>query len=322
MPLKFNEARRHRIAKAVYRLENWADYDRGLVQRGDIRLSQDAIAGWRAACRTTPGGQRRFSNLAVEVTLRFVAPHRLPLRQTEGFIRSLIELMRLDLAVPDHTAPARRRRTVHVQQHRWPRKGPAGIVIDSTGLKFSGAGEWARAKHGATRRPRRKPPISANPQSNGIIAHELADGDTSEAAMIGGLAASSGGSIRSVTAEGACDGEPVYQAVRAARPARSLPKIIIPPGKSPIPGKGQPHGGSGRARHAAGIARHGRMAWRQRHGYGKRSLVENAISRVKRINDGRLTSRTFGSQQNEIAIHIKIANRNMLVARPVSERVR
>ena len=161
----------------------------------------------------------------------------------------------------------------------------------------------------------------ANPESNGIIAHELTDYDTSDAATICDLVARSGGNIRSVTDDGPYDGEPVYQAIRSARRARSPPKIVTPPGKSSIPEKGLPHGGSERARHAAEIARHGRMAWQQRHGYGKRSLVENAISRIKRINDGRLTSRTFGSQQNEIAIHIKIANRNLLVARLVSERV-
>jgi hypothetical protein len=324
MPFKFYEARRHRIPKAMYRLGNWADLDRGLVQRGDIGLwlSQDAIASWPAACRTTPGGQRRFSNLAVEVTLTLGALHRLPLRQTEGFICSPIELMRLDLIVPDHMTLARRRRTVHVQEHRWPREGPDDIVIDSTGLKFFGAGEWARAKHGETRCSWRKLHISANPESNEIIAYELTDDDTSDAAMIGDVVASSGGNIRSIIANGAYDGEPAYQAIRSARPARSPPKIVIPPGKSSIPDKGQSHGGSEQTCHAAEIARHGQMAWQQRHGYGKLSLVENAISRVKRINDGRLTSRTFGSQQNEIAIHIKIANRNMPVARPVSERVR
>ena len=109
---------------------------------------------------------------------------------------------------------------------------------------------------------------------------------------------------------------------RAARPPGSPPKIVIPPKAPSIPDKGDPHGGSERKRHAAEIARHGRMAWQRRHGYGKRSLVETAFSRIKTINDGRLTSRTFGSQQNEIAVHIKIANRNMLMARPVSERVR
>jgi hypothetical protein len=324
MPFKFNVARRHNIPKARYLLRNWSEYDRGLVRCGDIRvwLSQEAIAGWRAQGRTTPGGQRRFSNLAVETTLILGAVYRLPLRQSEGFVRSLIELMRLDLIVPDHTTLSRRRRTVQVDEYRWPRKGPVDIVIDSTGLKFFGAGEWARAKHGETRRSWRKLHISVNPHDNEIIAHELTDDDTSDAAMIGGLVANSGGNIRTVIADGAYDGEPNYRAIRAARPARSPPKIVIPPSKPSIPDKGQPHGGSERERHAAEIARHGRMAWQRRHRYGKRSLVETAISRIKSINDGRLTSRTFGAQQNEVALHTKIANRNMQVARPVSERVR
>jgi hypothetical protein len=143
MPFKFHEARRHRIPKARYRVENWPDYDRGLVRRGDIRvwLSEDAIAGWRAASRTTPDGQRRFSNLAIETTLTLGAVLHLPLRQTEGLVRSVMEMMELDLAVPDHTTLARRRRTVEVHDNRWSRKGPIDIVIDSSGLKFFGAGE-------------------------------------------------------------------------------------------------------------------------------------------------------------------------------------
>jgi hypothetical protein len=112
-----------------------------------------------------------------------------------------------------------------------------------------------------------------------------------------------------------------------ARPERSPPRIVIPPGKASIPARQEPHGGSERERpererHAAEIAARGRMAWQKRHRYGKRSLVETAISRIKRINGGRLTSRTFGAQQNKVAMHITIANRNMTLARPVSVRVR
>ena len=136
--------------------------------------------------------------------------------------------------------------------------------------------------------------------------------------MIGGLVADSGGRIRAVIADGAYDGAPVYQAIRAARPDRSPPKIIIPPARNSIPDKDQPHGGTERERHAAEIAARGRMAWQRRHGYGKRSLVETAISRIKRINGGRLTSKSFGTQQTEVALHIKIANRNMTLARPTS----
>jgi hypothetical protein len=89
-----------------------------------------------------------------------------------------------------------------------------------------------------------------------------------------------------------------------------------------IAAKGEPHGGTERERHAAQIAARGRMAWQRRHGYGQCSPVETALSRIKRINGRRLTSRTFGAQQNEVAIHIKIANRNMPLARPKSQRMR
>lgn len=323
MPFKFHEPHRHRVPKARYRVRNWAQYDRGLVARGDIRLwlSAEAIAHWKAACRKTPGGQRTFSNLAIETALTLGSMYGLPLRQCEGFVRSLIELMHLDLTAPDHTTLARRRRHVTVSDFRWPRTRPVDIVIDSAGLKFYGAGEWARAKHGESRRSWRKLHISVNPVDHEIIAFELTDDDTSDASMAGALVSASGGDIRPVIADGADDGEPTYDAIRAARPSKLPPRIVIPPQARSIPDKGSLHGGSQRERHAAEIARHGRMAWQRRNGYGRRSLGETAISRVKRIDDGRLTSRTFGSQQNEIAIHIAIANKHMLIARPQSVRV-
>jgi hypothetical protein len=191
MPFKFSEPRRHHTSRARYRVRNWREYDRGLVRRGDTRiwLSQEAIAGWRAEGRTRPGGQRRFSNLAVGTPLILDAVYQLPRRRSEGFVRSLIELMKLDLITPDHTTLSRRRRTVQVDEYRWPRKGPVDLVIDSTGLKFFGAGEWSRKKHGETRRSWRKPHISVNPDDNEIFAFELTDDDTSDAAMIGDLVA-------------------------------------------------------------------------------------------------------------------------------------
>lgn len=140
--------------------------------------------------------------------------------------------------------------------------------------------------------------------------------------MIGGLVASSGGKIRSVIADGAYDGEPAYKAIRSGRPVGSPPIIVIAPKGPSIPDKGQPHGGSERERHAAEISRSGGLP-----GRSDKDMASAAWSRRPfrasrtSMTDG-LTSRTFGSQRKEGAIHIKIANRNMLLARPVSERVR
>jgi len=159
--------------------------------------------------------------------------------------------------------------------------------------------------------------LSVDPASHEIIAHELTDDNTSDAAMIGDLGANSGGNIRAVIADGAHDGAPVRLAIRAARPGLAPPRIGIPPGRASIRDRREPHGGPERERHAVQIAVTGRMAWQKCHGYGERSLVKKAIFRIKRIIGGRLTSRTFGARESELAIPITIANRNRSLARPV-----
>ena len=245
MPFKFHASRRHHIPRAKYRVMNWPDYDRGLVRRGDIRfwIDESALEQWDAAKRRTPGGQRRFSELAISTTLMLVVVFRLPLRQTEGFVRSLVDLMGCDLPVPDHTTLSRRRRTVDVVVETSTNKRSTDIVLDFTGLKFFGAGEWARAKHGETRRSWRKLHISVDPASSEIRTHELSGDDTADATMAGPLVAGSGGMIRRVFADGAYDGEPVTKAIREARPPNSPPEIIIPPRATSIPPPDTPHGG-------------------------------------------------------------------------------
>ena len=287
MPYKLNDAHRTKIPKAKYRVTNWADYDHGLVQRGDMRfwIEQCVLDGCAAPYRATPGGQRRFSNLAIEATLTLGSVYRLPLRQTKGFVRSLLALMGADLPTPDHTTLSRRRRTVSIDMHTSVHKRPTDIVLDSTGLKFYGAGEWSRKKHGETRRSWRKLHISVDPASSEIVAHELTDDDTSDASMAGPLTVGSGGNIRRVIADGAYDGAPTTKAIRNARPTKSPPKIVVPPRVTSIPPPGQPHGGSERECHAAEIASHGRMAWQKRHDYGLRSLVETGSAGSKDLTE-------------------------------------
>ena len=259
---------------------NWPDYDRGLVRRGDIRfwIDESALEQWDAAKRRTPGGQRRFSVLAISTTLMLGVVFRLPLRQTEGFVRSLMDLMGCELPVPDHTTLSRRRRTVDVVVETSTNKRSTDIVLDSTGLKFFGAGEWARAKHGETRRSWRKLHISVDPASSEIRTHELTGDDTADATMAGPLVAGSGGMIRRVFADGAYDGEPVTKAIREARPPNSPPEIIILPRATSIPppdnaswriGTGAPCGGDrveGKDELAETTGLRIESAWRNSHG--------------------------------------------------------
>ncbi|MEZ5480596.1 MAG: IS5 family transposase [Thiolinea sp.] len=261
------------------------------------------------------------SDFSVEAALTLGAVFGLALRQTEGFIRSLLELMGLDLPVPDHTTLVRRRRHVSIDMNAPGRKAPVDLVLDSTGLKFFGAGEWDRFKHGEKRRSWRKLHILLDAGTGEILAHRLTDDDTSDAAMAGPLVEDSGGWIRSVISDDAYDGAPVHAAIRAAWPERSPPKIAIPPPRNSISPPGQPNGGSTRECHAAEIAAHGRMAWQKKHGYGQRSMVETAILRLKRLSNDGLSARSFGAQCQEIALVMAAANKMVRDAKPIIVRV-
>ena len=150
MPHKYNAARRHRIPRNRHKVTNWKAYEAGLRQRGSLTIwfTEEAVAAWQAAPRTTPGGQARYSDLAVETALILRAVFHQPLRQTVGLVSSLLELMGLDLPVPDsYKTVSRRSRTLAVAPQA--AGGPVHLLVDSTGVKLSGPGELVEAWHPA-----------------------------------------------------------------------------------------------------------------------------------------------------------------------------
>jgi Transposase DDE domain len=133
---------------------NWTEYDAALRQRGSLTVwfSDEAIAAWRAEPRTTPGGQPHYSALAIRTALTLQDVFHSTLRQTEGLIGSILQLLGLDLAVPDHSTLSRRAETLEVPQPCPSSRGPIHLLVDSTGLRLSGPGEWLIEKHGTRRR--------------------------------------------------------------------------------------------------------------------------------------------------------------------------
>jgi hypothetical protein len=191
MPFKHNAAHRHRIGKMKFKVTNWPEYEAGLRQRGSLTLwiMPEALASWLAPKRMTRGGQPRYSDLAIETTLMLGMVFGLRLRQTEGFLTSVLQLMGLDLAVPDHTTLSRRARTWRSSDERQGRsisgEGPVHVLIDSTGLEVYGAGQWLKEKHGArSRRGWRKLHLALDADSGEIIAHILTDQDTGDASQV------------------------------------------------------------------------------------------------------------------------------------------
>ena len=135
--------------KTKYRVTNWPAYEASLRNRCDIAIlfDEDAVGAWNAPASGLPGGRRRYSDLAILTVLTLRLVFHLPLRQPGGFVASLIRLMGLDLDTPDHTTLSRRNSTVDVRLLNKAHTGPIHLVIDSTGLKMVGDGEWHASKH-------------------------------------------------------------------------------------------------------------------------------------------------------------------------------
>ena len=161
MPHKFNEPRRHKIPRARYRVQNWPEYDRALQQRGSLTVwvTPEALAAWQPPPRTGRRGRPRdYSEVAIETGHLLRLAFGRPWRQTEGLLRSIVGLLGLEVAVPDHTTFARRSPglalAAALARAQAASGGPGQGVIDATGLKVYGAGEWLVEKHGERGRRR------------------------------------------------------------------------------------------------------------------------------------------------------------------------
>ncbi len=227
-------SRVNRKYKTKYRVRNWREYERGLRNRGDVTiwLSEEAIGAWTPAKNGLRGGQRRYSNLSMLTALTLRAVFRLPLRQTEGFLDSLLGLMGLDLKAPDHTTLSRRSQTVEVPALTRAHDGPIHLVVDSTGLKILGSGEWNAHKYKASRKRREWRKLHIGVDDEGfIVTAELTVSSEDDASTLPALLDPIEAPIRRFTADGAYDHRSVYDRVGAAGTKDIV--IVIPPRRSP-----------------------------------------------------------------------------------------
>src|ERR1700691_1278661 len=207
MPFKANAAGRHHIPKQKRTVTNWSAYDASLRRRGSLMVwfTDEAIAGWLAAPRITRGGQPRHSPPAILTALTLRAVFRLALRQTEGLIGSIIDLLGLSLAVPDHSTLSRRAATLEVLLRQSSARvdgRPMHLLVDSTGLKLCGAGEWLVEKHGTkTRRSWRKLHLGVDADTGQIVTAALTSKEVDDAVQVGPLLDKVTGPLASVTAD-------------------------------------------------------------------------------------------------------------------------
>src|SRR5215204_5159717 len=235
LPFKLNQAGRHHIPRQKHKVTNWAEYDASLRQRGSLTVwfSAEAIAAWRAEPRSTRGGQPHYSALAITTALTLRAVFRLALRQTEGLIGSILGLLGLDLAVPDHSTLSRRAEALEVPKPCSRSRGPVHLLVDSTGLQLCGPGEWLIEKHGTRRRRSwRKLHIGMDAETGQILATELTTQDVDDGSQVKPLLDQVEGSLASLTGDGAYDQAGIYGTVAKLHPDAD---VIIPPRSTAVP---------------------------------------------------------------------------------------
>jgi hypothetical protein len=321
MPFKANAVRRHRIPEQRYRVTNWAEYDASLRQRGSLTVwfSDEAIATWRAKPRTTRGGQPHYSALAIQTALTLRAVFRLALRQTEGLIGSILRLLGLDLAVPDHSTLSRRAETLELPRPCSSSRGPAHLLVDSTGLRLCGPGEWRVEKHGTRRRRAwRKLHIGVDAETGQILASELTTSDVDDGSQVEPLLNQITAPLTSFIGDGAYDQAGIYGSVGKRYPDAD---VIVPPRSTAVLSDDGETTPSWRDRHLQGIAERGRIGWQERSGYTRRALVESAISRFKRVIGDALRSQTDWRRATEVAIAVHALNHMLELGRPQSVRI-
>ena len=289
------KGRRAKQSSCIYRVRNWSAYDQALKQRGSVTLwfAPEAVAAWNYQGAAQRGAQFVYSDLAIETALTLRLLYHLPLRQTEGFVESLLHVMGLDLSTPDHSTLSRRQAGLQVALPIHPTQEPIHVVVDSSGLKVYGEGEWKVRQHGwSVRRTWRKLHLGVNEATGEIVAETLTENSVDDAAQVTPLLEQIDAEVARLGGDGSYDKHKVFKALAdPSHPEPIEPIIALRKGA-----KIQQHG-NGKATPQArdeilrAIRHKGRKYWKQQGGYHRRSLAETQMFRYKQIIGDKLRAR-------------------------------
>jgi len=289
---------------------DWAAYNRALIERGSLTvwIDEDAFSTWLGPRDTgTRGRPFVYSDSAVEMVLTLRELYRLPLRSAQGFARSIFRCIGVALPVPDYSTLSRRAGRLAIDLGAAPASGGRVLLIDSTGMKVFGEGEWKVRQHGySKRRTWRKLHLAVDAATQEVVAVVLTGNAATDAAQVPELFGEVDEAVEGIKADGAYDQESVYEAAKARG---AVP--VIPPRRGAVIHKHGNKSGPKLARdeNVRGVRRYGRKRWKQMTGYHERSLSETAMFRVKSAFGGHLKHRLLESQRVEARIKCKILNR-------------
>ncbi|MGQ9871279.1 IS5 family transposase [Leptodesmis sp.] len=308
--------------KPQYCIRNWSEYNAGLKHRRSLTvwIEESVLEAWIVEDLSgKPGASKLYSDLAILTIATLKAVYRLAGRQCQGCVESIFELMEIDLLVPDHSTLSRRLGQLLVELSVVPKEGACHVVVDSTGVKVFGQGEWKPRQHGISkRRTWRKLHLGVDEATGEILAAVVTTNDFHDGEVLNDVLEAIEAPINQVSADGAYDHRHCYDEI-AAKGA----KVVIPPRKD---AKIWRHGNrKGKLHHRdenlRSIRKHGRKGWKQDSGYHRRSIAETTMFRFKTIFGGNLSARKFDNQAVELLIKYAALNRMIQIAKPDSYEV-
>lgn len=309
--------------KKQYKIRNWKEYNQALVDRGKILfwITEEAMKNWGDEKKTGKRGKpKTFSNTAIQTALTLQQVFHLPLRATEGFLASILAKIAPDLKAPDHSTLSIRGKSVPVHIRVRPiQTEPLHIVVDSTGAKVYGDGEWKVRQHGwSKRRTWKKLHIGADEETGDILLGEVTGNDTADCEMLSPLLNQlpKEQSIDQVSADGAYDKRICYKALKQ----KGIPRITIPPQHN---AKIWQHGNTraerlARDENVRRIRVIGRKQWKIESAYHRRSLSETAMFRLKTIFGEKVSARGFENQRTQLLIRCRALNLMTMLGMPDS----
>jgi len=308
--------------KVRYKVKNWSEYNRSLIKRGNITLwfSDEVAKGWYHSGPKTRGAQKVYSDLAIKTALTIRSVLSLRLRNLQGFMESLVKLMGINITIPDYTTICRRQGKLKSVLYKSTRsKEPLHIIVDSTGLKVFGEGEWKVRRHGYTKhRMWNKLHIAINAENGDIIAQSLTTNSVTDADAGVELLKEIEGVIEVFGGDSGYDQLKIYKECNE----RGIKPVIAPQKNANIRG-GEDSESPWRARdeHVRTIREMGRDEWKNMSGYSLRSLVETTMFRYKMIFGDKPLAHDIDNQRLESKLKCGILNVFSELGRPESYAV-
>lgn len=317
------------MPKKDYRVRNWPHYNKSLVKRGSITcwFSKNLVSSWQGS-RKKPEGRGRpekYPDQLIQAALIFRQLYNLPLRSTEGFLRSLMELLQLPYEVPTYSTLSKRGKTLHIGLRAKEQSKPRHVLIDSTGIQVIGEGEWKTLKHGKTScQVWRKLHLAIDADDQTILAATMTKSVSLDGNYLPGLINRIEGVISQVTGDGAYDKKNCYESAHG----RNAKPVFPPQHNASVQRNKKKKNPALDIRDnvinsiGRGLDREERLKkWKEENNYYCRSLIETMMFRMKSIFGDRMRSRSYDNQETDLFIRCYIINKLNRLGLPKSEAI-